>query len=397
MTSRPHPISKSKRVRLVFLIDSLGMGGAERLMLQYLKHFDRSIFDLRVCRMHGHKDEMITAEIQNAGIPVDLLPVPKLRDVTALPRLVRYLNQQNTELLHTQLEFSDILGMTAARFLRIPVVTTVHCLDQPQPGTRTYWRLKLRWWIMREFCNCAIMVSERTLDHHIRVGKLPASKALALHNGIDLTPFQVLNASAIAAKRAELGISRDAPLLVTVAVLRKPKGLQYMIPALPLLIETVPDLHYLIVGDGEYRETLRQLVAEYGVTDHVTFAGTRKDVPELLGISDLFVLPTLGEALPTVLAEAMAARTPIVVSNVGGVPEMIDPGRNGILVPPSDTIALANACRTLLHDLDRARQMGDEGRAIVEERFNIQSQVRKLENLYLELLRDTPAYRYREA
>jgi glycosyltransferase involved in cell wall biosynthesis len=186
--------------------------------------------------------------------------------------------------------------------------------------------------------------------------------------------------------RAELGIPSDASLFTTVAVLRPLKGIQYMIRALPAILASDPNTYYLVVGDGSHRDALIEEVKKFGVRDRVVFAGMRRDVPRLLSASDVFVLPTLTEALPTVLAEAMAAKLPIIASRVGGVPEMLTDGQNGCLVEPKDVEGLARACIDLLANPEKRTAMGAEGWKIVNQKFNIEKQVDQLEALYLEQL-----------
>lgn len=371
------------RKRIIFLIDGLGMGGAERLLVIYLQHLDRIRFEPRVCVMQVKQNNPMAAEIEKLGVPIDFVPVKRLADPAALPRLLGYLRRMRPAVLHTQLEFADTLGSVAAKLLGIPTVSTLHTADAPEKGEKSYRRLKLRWWILRHITTRVIAVSEGTRQHHLRVGKLPPEKVVTLHNGIDLSRFAPIPPADIAALRESLGIPAGAPVLLTVAVLRQPKGIQFLLEGLPEILKIVPETRYLIVGDGEYREKLENIAAEKGVPDHVIFAGTRADIPQMMAVGDIFVLPTLTEALPTVLAEAMAAEKPIIASNVGGVPEMVDDGQNGLLISPADPSALTEACLKLLENPERAQAMGKTGRQIVAERFDIRRQVRRLEALYL--------------
>ena len=374
------------KIRVAMLIDSLGMGGAERLLTIYLQHFDTSRFEPRVCALQIRENNPIAADIQRLGIPVDLVSVPHLRDLRALPRLVRYLRRQKIDLLHTQLEFSDTLGSIAAKIAGIPAVTTLHTFDAPAPGTRLYWRLKLRWWVFRHFSDRVIAVSEGTRQHHLKMGQLPPDKVITLYNGIDLSRFTPVTAESRRATRAEFGIPPQAPLLITVAVLRPPKGIQYLIEALPRILQAMPQARYLLVGDGEHRAALQALAQKHSVAERVIFAGSRTAIPDLLAAADLFVLPTLTEALPTVLAEAMAAQLPIVASKVGGVPEMVEDRRNGLLVPPAEPASLADACLKILQNPAQAQAMAAAGRQIVEEKFNITRHVQQLGDIYQEIL-----------
>ena len=159
-----------------------------------------------------------------------------------------------------------------------------------------------------------------------------------------------------------------------------------MIEALPFILKVVPEARYLVVGSGDHEGALKELVKTLGLTDRVIFSGARSDIPDLLATSDLFVLPTLGEALPTVLAEAMAAQKPIIASNVGGVLEMVEHGRNGLLIPPADPARLVEACLQLLQNPAQAQAMARAGRQIVEQRFDIRKQVQCLSDLYQETL-----------
>jgi len=208
-----------------------------------------------------------------------------------------------------------------------------------------------------------------------------------VHNGIDLSGLLNMDyAYERAIVRTELGIPLDAHLLITVAVLRPQKGIQFMIRALPALLHSLPNTYYLVVGGGAHQDALIEEVNKAGVSSRVVFAGMRRDIARLLAASDVFVLPTLTEALPTVLAEAMAAKLPVIASRVGGVPEMVTDGGNGCLVEPADLNALTNACMYLLNNPEKRMAMGAEGWSIVSQKFNIERQVDQLKKLYLDQL-----------
>jgi glycosyltransferase involved in cell wall biosynthesis len=371
--------------RNVFLIDALGMGGAENLMVSFLKHFDRSHFETRVCVLGVRQGNPIAGQIEELGYPVDMVPISRLRDATAMPRLLHYLREQKVDILHTQLEHANTLGNLAANLQGIPSVCTLHTFDDPPRGTSEYWRYQLMWWSLRVNCDRVLAVSEGTRQHHIRVGGLPPDKIVTMYNGIDLTRFGRTPADRCR-MRSALGIPLDATVLMTVAVLRQPKGIQYMLDALPAILESTPDVYYLLVGGGPYEAELKALAAGRGVTDRVIFTGMRQDVPDLLAAGDVFVFPTLGDALPTVLAEAMAARLPIVACEIGGVPEMVEDCVNGLLVPSADAPRLAEACIRLASDSARRKEMGRAGYAIAQQRFEVHAQVDNLVNLYFELL-----------
>lgn len=371
---------------IITLIDGLGMGGAERLLIPYLRYLQANGFTLRVCVLQERHGNPLAAEVTALGVPVDLLPVPYLRDVTAVPRLLTYLRHHKADLVHTQLELSNTLGTVAAALLRLPTVCTLHTIDELQPGSKTARRIRLMWWVLRHFCQRIVAVSEETRQHHMEVAGFAPSQTVTLYNGIDLSHFAPRDSAHQTAVRTALNIPPHAQLLTTVAVLRQPKGIQHMLEAMPHLLTAVPHAHYLIVGDGDYRPALEAQVTQLALGERVHFAGQRRDVADLLAASDLFVLPTLTDALPTVLMEAMALRLPLLATAVGGVPEMVENGRNGLLVPPGNANQLAAAAIDLLQNADKRREMGENGRWLVEQKFNIQRQAAELAALYRTLL-----------
>jgi glycosyltransferase involved in cell wall biosynthesis len=372
--------------RILYLIDSLGMGGAERMLFNYLRHLDRNRWEPRVCVFRVRDGNPIASEIEGLGIPVDLIPVSRIRDFVKLIPLVRYLRRHRFDLVHTQLEAVTVHGGIAAKLVGLPAVHTLHTFAYPNATAREVRRSEITWFALRNFHDKVIAVSEAVGDYAIAKGRVLRKRISVLYNGIDTNAFRRGNEIERAAVRKAFGIPASAALVITVAVLRREKGIQYLIEAWPEILESVPNAYYLIVGGGPYESQLKSLAATYKLTDRVLFAGARSDIPELLGCSDLFVLPTLDDVLPTVLAEAMASGLPIVASRVGGVPEMVESGRNGLLVPPTDQARLAEACIRLLRMPDEAQRLAQGGRALAEGRFNVRSQVRKLENLYQKLI-----------
>src|SRR5215211_621078 len=374
-----------KQQPIIWMIDGLGPGGAEQLMPATLKHLKDAGYNIRICALQVRSGNPIAEELTLIGIPVDLIPVPTLRHPLNLFRILRYLRRYQPQILHTQLEFSDILGTVAARILGIPTVSTLHTLDTFEEKKSATWRLKLRWFVLRNFCKKILAVSEKTRTHHLQSGRLGAKKLITLYNGIDISRFKNIDKSVQYQLKQSLKLPAQSQIIITVAVLREPKGIQYMLKAMANILDQVPNAHYLIVGDGAYGPPLRALVTELAIQKYVTFAGHRTDIPALLSISDVFVLPTLGDALPTVLIEALAAEIPIIASNVGGVPEIIENEVNGLLVPPADSDALTRACLKLIQNHELTARIIQAGNSVVQERFNIGVQVEQLSCIYEEV------------
>jgi glycosyltransferase involved in cell wall biosynthesis len=186
--------------------------------------------------------------------------------------------------------------------------------------------------------------------------------------------------------RAELGVAPDAALIGAVGRLTADKGGQdVLIRAVGRVRETCPQVRLVMVGDGPLRPGLEQLTAQLGLTGTVIFTGLRSDVPRLLGALDVFVLPSEREALPVAVLEAMAAGLPLVATRVGGIPEVVEDGATGFLVPPGDVAAMHCVLERLTGDPALAARLGAAGQAHVQAHFTVQQMVRQVERLYDQL------------
>lgn len=379
---------EKQKFNIVYFIDGLGMGGAERLTVSILNNLDKEKFAPRVGVFYIRDGNPMADDIRALGIPVDLLSIPYLRDITAVPRLYKYLKAVHADLVHTQLEMADSMGNLAAKLCRLPSVSTQHTMPAQDMKIKSKLHQSIELFSLRHFCDLVISVSEEARRFHLDISRASPASVRTLYNGIDLSPYANLDhVKARIDVRREFDLPEDSALLTTVAVLRELKGIQFLIRALPAILASNPNTYYLVVGSGAYRDALFDEAKQAGIAERVIFAGQRDDIPRLLAASDVFVLPTLTEALPTVLAEAMAARLPIIASAVGGVPEMVQDGQNGRLVQPTDIKQLEVECISLLADPEKMKFMGAAGWKIVNENFNIHKQVDKLTDLYLSLIK----------
>jgi glycosyltransferase involved in cell wall biosynthesis len=202
--------------------------------------------------------------------------------------------------------------------------------------------------------------------------------------GIDLTPFQLDGDPAKV--RAELGLPPDAYVFGTVGRLERPKGHVYLLRAFEQVVKTNARARLVLVGDGSLAKPLQEEAARLGLAERVAFAGSRRDVPYLLRAMDVFVFPSLWEGQGLALVEAMASGLPVVASRVGGVSEVITDGTCGQLVPPGSPEALADAMLAVMASPARAREMGAAGRARAEAVFGASRMIKRLEDLYLEVV-----------
>ncbi len=176
-------------------------------------------------------------------------------------------------------------------------------------------------------------------------------------------------------------------LICTIASLLPHKGIGDLILAFNKVKKKIPNINLLIVGSGPQRKELEELTEKLKIAQDVKFLGTRDDIPEVLKIIDLFVLPSFSEPFGLVILETMASRKPVVGTNIGGIPDIVEDGKTGFLVPPGDPKAQTEAIIKILKDPQKAKQMGDAGRRRLEKHFSSEAMVEKIANLYKQLLR----------
>ena len=216
----------------------------------------------------------------------------------------------------------------------------------------------------------------RKIDEEGRVGA-PVS---LVYNGVDLHRYD--HQEPCCTLREEYGLSPDSQIVGCVARLEAEKGHRTLLEAWPAVLARVPEARLLVVGEGSLRDDLERQAAQLGIADRVVFAGRRDDIPAVTAALDVAVLPSYREAQGLVVLEAMALSRPIVASNVGGIPEMIEDGVSGLLVPPHDPAALADAIARLLLDHPLADTLARNGHDVVHERFSAELMVRTVEDIY---------------
>jgi glycosyltransferase involved in cell wall biosynthesis len=247
-----------------------------------------------------------------------------------------------------------------------------------------HWHVRLDRLCMAQ-CDAVIAVSHHTAEHLIQVEGAPAYKVHVIHNGID---FERVKASPDARGRirAELRTG-EADLVLVMARLHPEKGHEHLFRALPEVRRRLSrPFVILLAGTGPFEEAYRRQLRDLGCEDLVRFLGFRKDAADLMTAADVLVLPSVAEAFGLVLAEALFLGLPVVASRVGGIPEIVADGEDGLLVPPADPLALTDALVGLLQDPARRARLAVHGRAKVERAFSFERMVRAYENVYQKLV-----------
>lgn len=374
------------RVRVVTLVDYLScIGGAEHLALLIATRLNPDRFESILCVSRSpplHDADASTLQLleQLAQAGVRLLPLGRRGrgDLWIWGRLERFLRRERVQVLHAHKFGSNAWATLVGGLAHVPVVLA-------HEHTWSYEGQPLRRFLDRELiargATRFIAVSREDRRRMTEVEGIDPRRTLFIPNGV--LPSPPPSGQDV---RAELGIKADAPVVGTVGAHRPQKALHVLLRAAAILAEEWPDLQVLMAGDGPERAALERLAGELGASNTVRFLGSRTDIPDILRALDVAVCCSDFEGSPLAVMEYMEAALPVVATAVGGVPDLIEPGVHGLLVPPRDPPALAGAISELLGNPERARTMGARGQERQRTEFDIDVLVHRLEDLYLELL-----------
>jgi glycosyltransferase involved in cell wall biosynthesis len=296
---------------------------------------------------------------------------------SAVWTLARILRREGIQVIHMHTSHACTLGGWAARLSRTPVRIISRRVDF-SVRSNPLRKLKYQWGVDR-----IVAISDGVRKVLIEDG-LDPNRIVVIRSGIDPQAFDP-NYPAGEARR-EFGFPDRSPVIGCVAHFADHKGHRYLIEAAVRVAAAVPDVRFLLVGDGELRPKIELQIKELKLERHVILTGFRQDVPRLLAAMDVVVLSSHLEGLGTSLLDAMAMARPVVATRVGGIPEMVEDGLNGLLVPPRDPSALADALITLINRPDERKRMGQAGRARMLEKFSAEAMVAATEAVYRKIL-----------
>jgi len=367
-SSRPsagdaHP---DRRCQIVHAAFGLDVGGQEKLLVEFARRADRARFDLRFIAL-GYRG-VLADDIEALGWPVTAMGVPTGLRPSLIVRLARLFRRQRPDVVHTHDQRALFYAGPAAWLARVPrMVHTRHGRDIHATPRQAAIFQHLSRLVDRFVC-----VSEE-VSRLSREQGIGGSNLRTILNGVDLSRF---------------GFREPGPAgpAVTVARLSPEKDVANLVRATALAAKWVPELRVEVAGGGPCLLDLQQLAADLGVGDRITFLGEVRDVRGLLARARMFVLPSRSEGIPLTALEAMACGLPVVATRVGGLPEVVNDGVTGLLVPPADPAALAGAMAEIWDDCDRRDRMGRAGRGRAEECFDVRRMVAQYEALYLERL-----------
>ncbi|GEA16569.1 glycosyl transferase family 1 [Moorella sp. E308F] len=365
------------KIKVLHIIPNFGAGGAERLLVNLLEAFDRERFEVAAVSLYPESVTILEKEIKKKELKVYFLNKRRGLDLRIIPQLNSLFRSFRPDVIHTHL-YVLRYTLLPTLFCKVPVrVHTVHNIAQKEVD----WLGKLVHWIAFRLGGVVPVSISQEVANTVRDIYGQGINTPLIYNGIPTTRF-------VSKARRNNAKSEKDVVLLHIGRFAPQKNHKLLIEAFALAVKEYTTMQLWLVGDGPLRRAVERLVKERELEEKVFFLGIRDDVPELLADSDVFILPSDWEGVPLTVLEAMAADKPVIATAVGGVPELVEDGVTGILVPPCNSYALAQGILRLVKNTDLRQRMGKAAQKRALERFDITRTAREYEALYLKLLRE---------
>ncbi|OGR95020.1 MAG: hypothetical protein A2902_04285 [Elusimicrobia bacterium RIFCSPLOWO2_01_FULL_64_13] len=376
------------RIKVAHVITMLELGGAQGNTLFTAEHLDRKRYDvILISGMGGVQDEAAGSipALKVIFLKHLVRQVRPWRDLLALIGLVRVLNAEKPDVVHTHSSKAGILGRVAAALAGVPVV--IHSIHGfgfnpcQKPPVRALFILLERW--MARLTDCLIAVSRRNIEQGLALGIGEPGLYELIRSGVDISSIRERAARADrAAVKRSMDLPESARLVTSIGPFKVQKDPVSFMEAAARIARECPDARFLFVGDGELRPRVEEAVRRLGLAALVRLPGWRKDIPEILAASDVFVLTSLWEGLPRAAVEALIAGRPVVAFAVDGIPEIVRDGENGFVLPPGSLDELAGKVARILKDDSLSRRLSGNAERTIDASFDISGMVRDQEKLY---------------
>jgi len=362
-----------EKIKIFYVITSLGLGGAEKLLLNYLKNLDKKKYSLYVCCFREKPDDLI-GEMSEYAKVINLKIQNKFNPLILI-HIINLLREIKPDIIHTHL-FQARFYATVAHLVYNRSILITH--KHNKVNLKKHNIFILFEMISVFFNKKVIAISESVKNSLIRYEFVPLKKIFVVHNGIEYQKFYKTANSNI--------VSNKSPIIIgTVCRMEKQKGIRYLLLAMNNILAKFPAVQLEIIGDGSLLEELIELSKKLGISNSVKFFGKFADVIPFYKRMDIFILPSIYEGFGIVLLEAMAAGVPVIATNVDGITEVVIDGESGILIPPKNPEAIASAVIQLIANPQLVKSLVENGfkRAKL---FDVREHVMKLDSLYTNLL-----------
>ncbi len=356
-----------------------GLYGGERVLVNLVGHSDpHKVISLTAILFDPEKpadDVLLALEAQNS--PYLVIPCEKRFDLKAMRSIVKIIREYNIDIIHCHEIKGRLYGLLTAKYSHLPIITSHHNWIRNKLSTTIFEYLDA---FYIRFFDRIIPVSS-SIWHMLRRYAIPADKMRVIINGIDLEEKDHYNSRKIELRRS-LHINEKNYIIGVVGRLSTEKGQRYFLEAARLILRERKDVSFVIVGDGHLREELEEFARSLKICEQIIFTGFRQDVETFYSLFDICIMPSLIEGTPMALLEAMAHEVCVVASDVGGIPDIINNMKNGILVQPRDSGAIARAVNLVLDDFNLQEKLVKNAVKTIHERFSADRMAAQYEEEY---------------
>lgn len=363
------------KINLLQITHDLNIGGLQQVVVNLCQALDKNRFNITVLCLRDKGP--FAQEIENLGIDVSLLPQTEGVDYFAFFKVADYIKENNIHVVHTHNTQPFFDGTMASIFCGVK--TVVHTDHARQFPDRMRYMVAEK--LMSLYAYKVVGCSEHTTNNLHKYEKISPKKLTTIENGIVGGRFDI--DVDVEKYKTEFGIPSHAPVLGACARFSEPKGIEFLIRAMPEILQSNADAVLLLAGEGELEEDLKSITQQLQLEKHVIFSGPRSDIPQLLKVFDICVLPSISEGLPMSLLEAMAARCPIVASRVGGIPKVLNHEKQGLLVEPANPSELATAIVRLLADESLQASLVEQSYQLFHQQYSATNMANAYTRLYL--------------
>jgi glycosyltransferase involved in cell wall biosynthesis len=370
-------------IKIMYLTTSPQMGGAEKQLFELSRRLDKSEFEVLVCTLKSEGGELLQ-KLQKEGIKTKTIELNERKDIKRVIELYKIIKEFKPDILQSFLFFDNILARIFGRILRVPVIIS------GQRNVETNRSLARNFFDRLTILLAHYVISNTEAGKRIIINreKFNASKIFVVPNGIDLKNVVSLREDQKKEVRDYYGITDKHIVIGFVGYLTEQKGVGNLLKAVSLIKDEWKDrIKFLIVGGGAEEDKLKKMIKDLRIEDKVHFFGFQKNGSKFISMFDIFVLPSLWEGQPNVLLEAMAYGASIISTKVGGVEEMVENRRNGILVDAGSAYQIAGSINMLCNDSHLRKNLSKKGLEVVQ-RYDVNKMVSNFEKLYKQFMKD---------
>lgn len=366
-------------INVLHVISDVTLGGAGTLLVTLTKKLDKEKFRIFVVCPKGAKIAQMLDQNSVTVIEAQRMKPDCSFNFGSLGELIKIIKENKIDIVHTHASLS---GRIAGKLAGRKIIYTRHTHSDVSAAQMGKLKVTINKYVNLFLCHKIIAVSNFIAKQLIEFG-IPKDRIVTIHNAIDVDLFKDVGNKEDLRKTYGYG---DELILIQIGRIEEVKGHKYLIQAVSQIDKEKHNIKALILSTGSKKEEMQQLAKDLNVDDRVIFTGLVKDINEYIIMSDVLVLPSLGEAFGLVLCEGMILGKPCIASNVHGIPEVVSDGINGILVEPRDVEGIKSAIIKMYDNKELREQMGKQGRETVLEKFNSEKMARQVEALYSELL-----------